>query len=279
MFVELALAAVLAAEYAHPEQLVDTAWVAAHATDADVRVVDMRNGGYAAGHVPGAVALSMLELRDTGNPPTFVPRTPAFEALMGTLGISNTTRVVLYDERGGAYAARFWWALHYFGHENVALMDGGWTKWRAEQRPMSPEMPTVPPSRFTARPQPHWVANMKEIVAAMNQPSIKIVDARTAGEISSGFVPSAIQVDADELLEPGRLTFKSADDLERIYRSRGILPSHEVIAYCLVGMRASLDLFALRLIGYDKLRNYYAGWAEWVERRDLPVETRDRTGR
>src|SRR4030095_17225311 len=105
MFAELALVSALAADYAHPDQLVDTTWVAAHASDPDVRVIDMRNGGYAAGHVPGAVALSMLDVRDAANPPTFLPTVSAFEALLGNLGISTSTRVVLYDERGGGDAA------------------------------------------------------------------------------------------------------------------------------------------------------------------------------
>src|SRR4029450_7531149 len=125
MFLMLAL---LAAAYAHPEQLVETDWVAAHANDANVRVVDMRQNGYAAGHVPGAVYLSPVAIRDANSPPTFLPTPAAVEAMMAGLGISNATRVVAYDERGGIYAARLWWILNYYGHSNVALVDGGWGK-------------------------------------------------------------------------------------------------------------------------------------------------------
>jgi thiosulfate/3-mercaptopyruvate sulfurtransferase len=230
----------------------------------------MRNGGYAEGHIPGAVELSMLDIR--GNtPPTFLPSVAEFEALMGRLGISNSTRVIVYDERGGTYAARFWWVLQYFGHANVALVNGGWTKWTAEQRPSSRDRPKVVPVRFTARAQPRWLATVRDVVAVMEQPSTKIVDARTKLELNQGFIPSAIHVDADDLLDPRLMVFKSAEDLHRLFQSRGILPSHEVIAYCQVGMRSSMDLFALHLIGYDKLRNYFGGWAEWESRRDLPV--------
>src|SRR5215471_6039839 len=114
--------ALLAATYAHPEQLVDTAWVAAHAQDANVRIVDMRQNGYAEGHVPGAVYLSPVAIRDAKAPPTFLPTPAAFEEMMAKAGISDATRVVVYDERGGIYAARLWWILGYFGHSNVALM-------------------------------------------------------------------------------------------------------------------------------------------------------------
>src|SRR5258708_33154557 len=117
----LFMLALVAATYAHPEQLVDPEWVAAHGTDAAVRIVDMRQGGYGDGHVPGAVYLSPVAIRDAKAPPTFLPSPSAFEEIMARLGISDTTRVVVYDERGGIYAARLWWILNYFGHPNVAL--------------------------------------------------------------------------------------------------------------------------------------------------------------
>ena len=117
------LLAVLAVAYAHPEQLVETDWVAAHAADADVRIVDMRQSGYEVGHVPGAVYLSPVAIRDANAPPTFLPTSAAFEQQMAKLGIGNATRVVVYDERGGIYGARLWWILNYFGHSNVALID------------------------------------------------------------------------------------------------------------------------------------------------------------
>src|SRR3954463_15096501 len=104
----LAVLAVLAVAYAHPEQLVDTDWVALHAADANVRIVDMRQSGYAEGHVPGAVYLSPVAIRDAKAPPAFLPTPAAFEQLMASLGIGERTRVVVYDERGGIYAARLW---------------------------------------------------------------------------------------------------------------------------------------------------------------------------
>jgi thiosulfate/3-mercaptopyruvate sulfurtransferase len=275
----------LAVAYAHPEQLVETDWVAAHAGDANVRVVDMRMGAtaYPAGHVPGAVYLSPVAIRVADRPPTFLPTPQEFEALMAKLGIGDATRVVVYDERGGIYAARLWWILNYFGHPNVALMNGGWVKWTAEQRAAEEATPVPAAARFTARPQPRWVATAADVVGAIDKPGVKIVDARTAGEIEGkdlrgikrgGFVASSVPVYWEDLLDAEKRTFKSADELKRIYEDRGILASHEVIAYCQVGMRASVDLFALHLIGYDKLRNYYGAWEEWGNRDDLPVATK-----
>ncbi len=273
----------LVAAYAHPDQLVETAWVADHGRDNNVRVVDMRMNGYGEGHVPGAVALAPGAIRDAQSPPTFLPAPAAFEAMMARLGISDATRVVVYDERGGIYAARLWWILNYFGHSNVALMNGGWIKWTAEQRPVSAEAAAPPAGRFTARPQPRWVATASDVVASIDKPGVKILDARTTAEIEGrelrnikrgGFIPSSIPIYWEDLLDPKAKTFKPADELKKIYEDRGIVPSQEVIAYCQVGMRAAVDLFALHLIGYDKLRNYYGAWEEWGNRDDLPIATR-----
>jgi thiosulfate/3-mercaptopyruvate sulfurtransferase len=281
----LFLLALLTSTYAHPEQLVETEWVAAHAADANVRVIDMRQTGWDDGHVPGAVHVSPVAIRDAKAPPTFLPTPAAFERLMTSLLVGDKTRVIVYDERGGIYAARLWWILNYYGHSDVALMNGGWTKWTAEQRPASIGITEgmIAGPRFVARPDPKWLATASDVVAAIGKPGVAIVDARTQAEIDGkdlrnikrgGFVPSSVPVYWEELLDPQQKTFKPADELKKIYEDRGIVPSREVIAYCQVGMRASVDLFALHLLGYDKLRNYYGAWEEWGSRDDLPLATK-----
>ena len=279
----LIMLALLASTYAHPEQLVETDWVAAHAADVNVRLVDMRQTGYPDGHLPGAVYVSPVAIRDAKAPPTFLPTAAAFEQMMAALGISDATRVIVYDERGGIYAARLWWILNYYGHSNVALMNGGWIKWAAEQRTSSTAAVTPPAGTFTARAQPKWVATASDVVGAIDQPGVKILDARTQAEIDGkdlrnirrgGFVPSSIPIYWEDLLDPQKKTFKPADELKQIFEDRGIVPSQEIIAYCQVGMRASVDLFALHLLGYDRLRNYYGAWEEWGNRDDLPLATK-----
>lgn len=276
----LATLALAATTYMHPEQLVDTDWVAAHGGDPGVRIIDMRRSGYGDGHVPGALSLAPEAIREAGRPPTFLPTTSEFEQLMGRLGISNATRVVVYDERGGIYAARLWWILNYFGHTNVALMNGGWIKWTAERRPTTADAPHVSSARFEAHPRPQWVATADDVVTAIDKAGTRIIDARTQSEIEGkdlrgirrgGFIPSSVPVYWEDLLDPQTRTFKPADELKKIYEQRGLLPSQEIIAYCQVGMRASVDLFALHLVGYTKLRNYYGAWEEWGNRDDLPL--------
>ena len=131
--------------------------------------------------------------------------------------------------------------------------------------------------------RPRWSRRPADVVAAINKPNITIVDARTAAEIEGkdlrgikrgGFIESSVPVYWEELLDAPTRTFKSADEIRKIYEDRGIVPSKQVIAYCQVGMRASVDLFALHLIGYDNLRNYYGAWEEWGNRDDLPLATK-----
>jgi thiosulfate/3-mercaptopyruvate sulfurtransferase len=272
--------------YARPELLVETAWLAAHGGDRDVRVVDLRPRGYADGHVPNAVWLDNNWIRKAGAPPDFLPTPAEFEALMTRLGIGPTTRVIAYDERAGIYAARLWWILNYYGHANVALLNGGWTKWTAEQRAVVTDVPTpAAPAPFKVKAPITGHATARDVLAAINKPGVKLVDARTQGEIDgkdfrnikrAGFIESSVAVYWEDTFDRTTHVFKSAAEITRLYRDRGVLPTDEVITYCQIGMRASHDLFTLALIGHDlaKLRNYYGAWEEWGNRDDTPIKTK-----
>lgn len=281
------LALLLAAQtgYARPDLLVDTAWLAAHLNDPAVRIVDLRPRGYAEGHVPGAVWLDNNAIRVANRPPDFLPTPAEFEVLMARLGIANGTRVIAYDERGGIYATRLWWILNHYGHSQVAVLDGGWTAWTADARPTSADVPVISPATFTVRPGTVKVATADSVRAAINRPGTKLVDARTDAEIAGkdlrgikrgGFIESSVPVYWEDTLDPVSKRFKSAAEIERLYRDRGIQPADQVITYCQVGMRASHDLFTLALIGHDltKLSNYYGSWEEWGNRPDTPIKTR-----
>jgi thiosulfate/3-mercaptopyruvate sulfurtransferase len=281
----LALAMFAASTYVRPEMLVTTEWLAAHLDDPGIRIIDMRRtlAEFEAGHVPKAVHLANDEIRDAGAPPTFLPTQAEFESLMGRLGVSNTTRVIAYDERGGIYAARLWWILNHFGHANVALLDGGWVKWNAERRPTTTDAPKPAAATFRAKPDPRWVATADDVKAAIGRRGTRIVDARTQAEIEGrelrgirrgGYIASSVPLYWEDLLDPATKAFKPAAELERMFKERGLAPSDEIITYCQIGMRASVDLFALHLMGYDKLRNYYGSWEEWGNRDDTPIETR-----
>ncbi|MGH9219067.1 MAG: sulfurtransferase, partial [Vicinamibacterales bacterium] len=239
-----------AAGYSRPDLLVDTAWLAQHLTDPALRIVDMRARGYAEGHIPEAVFLDNNWIRNPKAPPTFLPTPQEFEALMARLGISNTTRVIAYDERGGIYAARLWWIMNHYGHANVALLDGGWVKWTAEQQPTTTTAPAVAAAKFSVKPGTVKVATADHVRAAINNPTIKLIDARTQAEIDGkdlrnikrgGFIESSIPVYWEDTLDPTTKAFKPAPEIARLYRDKGITAKDNVLVYCQVGMRAAHD--------------------------------------
>ena len=273
------------AGYARPELLVDTAWLAQHLTDANIRIVDLRPRGYGEGHIPEAVWLDNNWIRNPKAPPAFLPTPQEFEALMSRLGISNNTRVIAYDERGGIYATRLWWILNHYGHANVAVLDGGWTKWAAEQRATTGTTPTPSAASFKVKPGTVKVATADQVKAAINKPGVKLIDARTQGEIDGkdlrnikrgGYIESSVPVYWEDTLDPVSKTFKPAAEIAKLYRDKGITAKDDVTVYCQVGMRASHDIFTLALIGHDlsKLSNYYGAWEEWGNREDTPIKTR-----
>ena len=170
-------------------------------------------------------------IRNPKAPPTFLPTPQEFEALMSRLGISNTTRVIAYDERGGIYAARLWWILNYYGHSNVALLDGGWVKWAAEQRATNTTVPTPAAASFKVKPGTVKVATADQVKAAINKPGVKLIDARTQGEIDGkdlrnikrgGFIESSVPVYWEDTLDPVTKAFKPAAEIAKLYRDKGI---------------------------------------------------------
>jgi thiosulfate/3-mercaptopyruvate sulfurtransferase len=273
--------------YARPELLVETEWLASRTSDATLRIVDLRPRGYEEGHIPGGVWMDNNWIRNPKAPPDFLPTPAEFEALMIRLGIGPATRVIAYDERGGIYAARLWWILNYYGHTNVALLNGGWVKWTAEKRAVTRDEPAPSAAApFTVKAPTVGHATAKDVVAAMNTSGTKIVDARTQAEIDGkdlrgikrgGFIDSSVAVYWEDTLDKPLLTFKPAAEITKLYRDKGVLPTDQVITYCQVGMRASHDLFTLALIGHDlaKLRNYYGAWEEWGNREDTPIKTKE----
>jgi thiosulfate/3-mercaptopyruvate sulfurtransferase len=275
--------------YARPELLVGTEWLARNLEASHIRIVDMRRDGYDTGHIPGAVLLDNNAIRIADRPPTFLPTPEEFAALMGRLGITNETRVIAYDDRGGIYATRLWWILNYYGHPNVAVLDGGWVAWTAEGRPQAHGRTArvagpapVQPAPFVITPGTVGVATMDDVKGAINRKGITLIDARTQAEIEGrdlrgikrgGYIESSVAVYWEDFFDPKTHLHKPAAEIARLFRDKGVTADQEVITYCQVGMRASHDLFALALIGHDlsKLRNYYGSWEEWGNRDDTPI--------
>ncbi len=298
--------------------LVSTTWLAEHLHDPDLRVVDVRwrsrydNGrgisfddldGYLAGHLPGAVFAGMAaDLSDPDHPvPDMLAKPERFARVMSRLGIGDDTLVIAYDNMGFPLgAARLWWALSYYGHERVRVLDGGLRQWRAENRPLTTETPLVQPALFTPRVRPSWLASKQDVVDALDRPDTVIVDCLPADLFAGGgdrhlwgqrpgHIPGARNVpylanvdpalasvsteERDRLLARlGSFTFAPDATLAKLYRDAGVTPDREVIAYCGRGYAASCGLLALRHLGYERIRLYDGCWAEWSADPDLPAE-------
>jgi thiosulfate/3-mercaptopyruvate sulfurtransferase len=287
------------------DSLAQTEWLAEHLDDPTLRIVDIRgyvkkrdlgNGRqeadylpardeYDEAHLPGAVYVDWT--RDIADPDDTVPVQIAppdrFAALMGSLGIGDGTHVVVYDHAGGQFATRLWWALTYYGHDRVSVLDGGWRKWTAEGRPTTAEVPDPHPAPFDPRPRPGLRAEAEEVLAASRGGSAFILDARDEGQYTgavargegrAGRVPGAEHLHADTLLDPKSGTFRSYRDLHVKLREAGVPEDRDepIVAYCNGGVAATVPLFALHRLGYRNLANYDGSWNEWGIREDLPVE-------
>lgn len=291
------------AEYKHPEALATTEWLAAHLDDPSVRVVDMRyyvrltSGGsfravsgrkaYRQGHIPGAVFVDFAS--DLADPEDDVPLNilppRSFEALMGRLGIGGDSTVVVYDDSGGTWAARLWWALRYYGHDAAKVLNGGLTKWAAEGRPLETRTPTPTPpaATFRARPRPALRATCDEVRQAIGRADVRIVDAlpqpfytgdaRLYPTHRAGHIPTARNLPAPANLDPATQTLLTAEELARLWRKVGLETDQRVITYCGAGAYAAFDLFVLYVLGYERVSLYDASWMEWGANPELPVET------
>jgi len=275
--------------YKHPEVLVSTEWVAKNLGTPGLRLVevDVDTTSYAQGHVPGAVGWNWQTQLQDGVRRDLIAE-EALEELLGKSGISNDTEILLYGDNNNWFAAYAFWQLKYYGHENVRLIDGGRKKWVAEGRELTTEAPRVRETRYRAEDTDESIRAYRDDVlrVAENEARGKLVDVRSVDEFTgkilappglaetalrAGHIPTAENVPWGQAAnEDG--TFKSYDELQKLYGSKGVDGRDPVIAYCRIGERSSHTWFVLKyLLGYDDVKNYDGSWTEWGNLVGAPI--------
>jgi thiosulfate/3-mercaptopyruvate sulfurtransferase len=268
------------AEYAHPEALVGTEWVAKHANDPKVRVVevDVDTKAYNEAHIPGAIAWAWnTQLCDTVR--RDILSQTQFEALMGASGIAPDTTLVIYGDNNNWFAAWALWQAKIYGHADARLMNGGRKKWLAEGRDVSVEPRLVAPTRYRAQDADLSLrAFLPDVQHASAHRSADLVDVRSPQEFSGeilappglpetcqrgGHIPGARSIPWGKACNDDG-TFKSVEELRALYGGEGIDGSKPAIAYCRIGERSSHTWFVLKyLLGLGNVTNYDGSWTEW----------------
>ncbi|TDQ42864.1 sulfurtransferase [Aureibacillus halotolerans] len=275
--------------------VVDVAWLYGklHDPAENVVVVDCRfslqdstygRNAYLEGHIPGAVYADLD--KDLSSPKQIhggrhpLPPEEQLATLFGRWGIDSTKTVVAYDAQGGAMASRFWWLLHYLGHPEVYVLDGGYQAWVEEDFETTTQVTTPEKRTFTPQPRTDELVSMIEVKNRLTEERTLLVDSRESNRYLgieepidpvAGHIPGAINLFWKDVLNDGTEQWKSADDLITHFAN---LPAHEeIIVYCGSGVSACPNILALKEAGFDNVKLYAGSWSDWISYSENPVAT------
>ena len=283
-------------DYANPDALVSTEWLAQHLDAPDVRVVDAtwflpsqnrnEHEEYEQAHIPGAVFFDINDIADTTlDLPHMMPSPEKFSSKMRKLGLGDGNRIVVYDANGGyCAAARAWWMFRVFGHEDVAVLDGGLPKWEREDRPIEDGKLTVMEKHFTSRHDHTLVRDKRQMLANVESRREQVIDARSPGRFDGtdaeprtskhvGHIPGSLNVPVPTLMDKENFfTMRSADELKAVFDKAGVDLNKPIAASCGSCVTACVPVFALYLLGHTDAAVFDGSWVEWGNADDVPIE-------
>ena len=277
--------------YKHPETLVETSWVGDHLNDRSIRVAEVDydpTANYNLGHIPGAVLLDWM--KDMNDPLSRdILSKQQLQDVLGKVGVTADTKLVLYGDFNNWFAAFAYWILNYYGVQNVVLMNGGRKKWIGEDRAVTRDIPSYTRTTFTVKGTNENLRTYLDYVKqSYKQPKKVLVDVRSPAEFTGqvtappeypnehaqrgGHIPGAVNIPWSQAVKEDG-TFKSFDELSKLYQSKGVTSDKEVITYCRIGERSSFTWFVLKyLLGYPNVKNYDGSWTEWGNMVRNPIE-------
>ncbi len=279
---------------AAPDSLVSTEWLAAHLATPDVKVVDATwflptfkrdaRAEYAEAHIPGAVYFDIDDIADADSPlPHMLPDPVKFSSRVRKLGLGDGTRIIVYDNNRYSASARAWWMFRVFGHEDVAVLDGGLGKWRAEGRPVDDRTVVAREAHFTARLNSLLVRDLEQIRANLVGRREQVLDVRAAGRFAgtepepraglrSGHIPASLNLPYLDLIATDG-TLLPAPELRRRFATSGLIIEKPIVTSCGSGVTAGTAALALHQVGADEVAVYDGSWTEWGGRSDTPIES------
>lgn len=266
--------------------LVTTTWLDQHLTERGLRLLDIRGrvlpasdplphylshrDAYEKAHIPGALFVDWITDITVDGPAKMQIAPPEkFAALMSRLGVGPKTIVVAYDDADGMFAARLWWALRYYGHQGVAVLEGGWNKWVAEDRATTADIPYVAPAEFVPMIDPALRRTADDVQAALAR-GIRLIDVRTTAEFNgeasraarAGHIPGAINLPRGAMLAADGSALPAGVLRDKL-AVLGVEPDDDVILYCNSGVSASFGLLALQAAGFANASLYDGSWKDW----------------